>query len=387
MGKDSSEVTRGAYGFLPQITTKADLKLVRSKPRIFESRVSYMLLRAMEIFEWKDLPPTIDPRVLELYLLTQGYALIVNCDSHNSSCGTSDDKPEGPYVLAGGLGGELDASYFPTLGIPVSPYLNLHIDSVEEQRLGKAIALVRNDSNCVGLMPLFSLYAGEQAEAYLTLRLQLVNLRTNKLLQADSDSVKEDAKSYLRKIDEDGELGVIGSKKFFDMLNGIKAEDYSAGSAGQSIKDTIEAIQYLDGKLFNEIGLNANFNMKREAINDDEVGAGEDTLFPLVDNWWEWRKKGAEEINRLFHAKCSVDLKSSWKKVMKERLLALKKELAETKEAMLQVQAENEALKQAKTDEGQTDETPQVDETPSKTDEEAPSGDSPEKDKKEGDAE
>ena len=385
MGK-CPEAERGAFGFLPQVNTKADLALVRSKNRLFSARVSYMLLRAMEIFEWKDLPPTLDPRALELYLLTQGYALVVKCDSHNSSCGSSDDKPEGIYALAGGIGGQLDASYFPTLGIPVSPYLNLHIDSVEEQRLGKAIALVRGDANCVGLMPMMSLYGGEQAEAFLTLRLQLVNLRTNKLLQADSDSVKEDAKSYLRKIDEEGELGVIGSKKFFDMLNGIKTEDYSSGSAGQSVKDTIEAIQYLDGKWFNELGLNATFNMKREAINDDEVGAGEDTLFPLIDDMLQWRKKGAEEINRIFGTSISVDLKSSWKKVMEERELALKKELAETKEAMLQVQAENEALKQAKSNEEQNQETPEVGETPSETDEGDPSGDSQEE-KKEGDGE
>lgn len=385
MGK-GPEVERGAYGFLPQVNTKADLFLVRSKSRLFSARVSYMLLRAMEIFEWKDLPATLDPRALELYLLTQGYALIVKCDSHNSSCGSSDDKPEGIYALAGGIGGELDASYFPTLGIPVSPYLDLHIDSKEEQRLGKAIALVRGDANCVGLMPMMSLYGGEQAEAFLTLRLQLVNLRTNKLLQADSDSVKEDAKSYLRKIDEEGELGVIGSKKFFDMLNGIKTEDYSAGSAGQSVKDTIEAIQYLDGKWFNELGLNATFNMKREAINDDEVGAGEDTLFPLIDDMLQWRKKGAEEINRIFGTSISVDLKSSWKKVMEERLLSVKKELAETKEAMLQAKAENEALKQAKTDEGQNQETPEMGETPTPSDENDSSGDSQEE-KKEGEGE
>lgn len=235
-------------------------------------------------------------------------------------------------------------------------------------------------------LALMSLYGGEQAEALLTLRLQLVNLRTNKLLQADSDSVKEDAKSYLRKIDEEGELGVIGSKKFFDMLNGIKTEDYSSGSAGQSVKDTIEAIQYLDGKWFNELGLNATFNMKREAINDDEVGAGEDTLFPLIDDMLQWRKKGAEEINRIFGTSISVDLKSSWKKVMEERLLALKKELAETKEAMLQAQAENEALKQAKTDEGQNQETPEMGETPTPSDESDSSGDSQEE-KKEGDGE
>ena len=385
MGK-TPEAERGAFGFLPQVNPRADLGLVRSKSRLFSARVSYMLLRAMEIFEWKDLPETLDPRALELYLLTQGYALVVKCDSHNSSCGSSDDKPEGIYALAGGIGGQLDASYFPTLGIPVSPYLNLHIDSVEEQRLGKAIALVRGDANCVGLMPMMSLYGGEQAEALLTLRLQLVNLRTNKLLQADSDSVKEDAKSYLRKIDEEGELGVIGSKKFFDMLNGIKTEDYSSGSAGQSVKDTIEAIQYLDGKWFNELGLNATFNMKREAINDDEVGAGEDTLFPLIDDMLQWRKKGAEEINRIFGTSISVDLKSSWKKVMEERLLSLKKELAETKEAMLQVQAENEALKQAKTDEGQNQETPEMGETPTPSDESDSSGASQEE-KKEGDGE
>ena len=332
-----------ALGALPSCG-KPDLSLVRSKGRIFNSRVAYMLLRCMEIFEWKNLPKTLDPRVLELYLLTQGYALIVKCDESNSDCKEGDeDKPSGIYALAGGLGGQLDASYFPTLGIPVSPYLNLAISSDEDRRLGKKIALVRNDSNIYGLMGLFALYAGEQADAFMTLRLQLVNLRVNKILQADSDTARDDAKTYLKRVDEDGELGVIGSKRFLDNVLGLNPKDAST-SATTPLKDTIEAIQFLDGKWFTELGLNANYNMKRESLNDDEVGAGEDTLFPLIDNMLEWRKKGAEDINRIFGTSIEVELKSSWKKVMEERELTLRQEVAELKATLATVQSEKEAL-------------------------------------------
>ena len=352
------ELIKSTIGWIPPLANGANLKLVRSKGAIFNSRIAYMILRAMEIFEWKNLPETMDARILELYLLTQGYAIVYPCDESNSDCKQGDkDKPSGLYVLAGGLGGQLDASYFPTLAIPVSPYLNLRDNG--KRRIGQDCAIVRGDANCCGVMPMFSLYGGEQAEAFLTLRLQLVNLRTNKLIQADNDTAKEDAKAYLRKVDDDGELGVIGGKKFFDMLQGIDTKDFSVSGSGQSVKDTIEAIQYLDGKWWNELGLNATFNMKREAINDDEVGAGEDTLFPLIDDMLKWRKQGADAINSLFGTNIEVDLKSSWKKVMKEREISLEKEIAELKEQLTLVQAQKEALE----NERQADETPAEGET------------------------
>lgn len=382
MGKNDNPV-KSALGWLPNGTIDAfSLTLPKSKKAIFDSRVSYMLLRCLEIFEWKNLPETLDARTLELYLLTKGYAIVYKCDKDH----IAPDRKEGIYALDGSLGGQLDASYFPTIAIPVSPYLNLKRD--KDLRIGEDIVVVRNDANCVGLASLLSLYGAEEAEAFLTLRMQLLNLRSNKLLLADSDTAKNDAESYLRKLDE-GEVGVIGGKRFFEMLEGIKTEDMSA-SAQHSLKDTIEAVQYLDGKLFNEIGLNASFNMKREALNDDEVGAGEDTLFPLVEHWWEWRKKGAEEINRLYGSDCSVDLKSSWKRVLEERVKALEDENADLKlknaeieKAMAEAKATEEATDQM-SDEGQTDETPQVDEAPPATDEESSSeGDSNEEESEE----
>ena len=360
MAKSDNPV-RSSLGWLPDGVLGAFSKdLPRSKKALFDSRVSYMLLRAMEIFEWKDYPETFDPRVLELYLLTQGYALVYDCKAKDIY---ANRKP-GVYVLRGSLGGQLDASYFPTIGIPVSPYLGLRDNF--DKRIGEEIAVVRNDSTCCGLASLLSLYGAEEAEAFLTLRMQLVNLRSNKLLLADSDTAKDDAISYLKKID-DGELGVIGGKRFFEILQGVKTEDMSA-SAQHSLKDTIEAIQYLDGKFFMELGLNASFNMKREAVNDDEVGAGEDTLFPLVEQMLEWRKKGAEEINRLYGLSLSVDLKSSWKRILTERNISLKKENEELKamiEEIKKAKAEEEATRaQAEATQTATENAEQTDETP-----------------------
>ena len=107
-------------------------------------------------------------------------------------------------------------------------------------------------------------------------------------------------------------MGVIGSKPFFD---GIKTADYSSKASATNIKDLIELQQYLKSNWFIDLGLNANYNMKREAINSSESGMNEDALLPLVDDMLKCRKIGLEKINKMYGTNISVDLSSSWKEV------------------------------------------------------------------------
>ena len=70
--------------------------------------------------------------------------------------------------------------------------------------------------------------------------------------------------------------------------------------------------QYLKGSLYNEVGLSANFNMKRERLISSEVDQGEDSLFPFVYNMMKCRIKAVEQINKMFDTQIVVDFGSVW---------------------------------------------------------------------------
>ena len=89
-------------------------------------------------------------------------------------------------------------------------------------------------------------------------------------------------------------------------------------SSQMQLKDTIETKQYLMGSWLNELGLNANYNMKREAINESEADLNEDSLLPMIDDMLEQRKLLCENLNKKFGTNISVELSSSWKKIRKE---------------------------------------------------------------------
>ena len=79
--------------------------------------------------------------------------------------------------------------------------------------------------------------------------------------------------------------------------------------------------------------------MKREAINSTETDANQDTLLPLIEQMLLWRRKGAEEINRLYGLNVSVDYSGSWKRSVENVMNDAKREEAETE--ILEDQAEN----------------------------------------------
>ena len=79
---------------------------------------------------------------------------------------------------------------------------------------------------------------------------------------------------------ENGILGVIGESPFFD---GVKLQSPPSNN-GSYLTQFIEYQQYLKGSLYNELGLSANYNMKREAIGKGESTLDEDALLPLCDN-------------------------------------------------------------------------------------------------------
>ena len=84
----------------------------------------------------------------------------------------------------------------------------------------------------------------------------------------------------------------------------------------------MEIKQYYLASLMNELGLNSNYNMKREAINENESAMNDDILQPFIQNMLECRKKDFEKVNDMFGTNIEVELADVWK--LKEEIIDAK---------------------------------------------------------------
>lgn len=265
------------------------------KERCQRNYIMYMLNRTQRLFEYKGLPDTIPQRMLEFMLQINGFACFAK---HNGKL----------YAFYGGLGGEPDEYYRPTTCVVSNPALKFS----DTFKIHENCVIVRNDSFLYGLIPLFSRYATAMVENDISFRMASINSRIEMLLSAPDDATKKAAEKFLDDL-TDGKLGVIAENAFLD---GIKAQE--VGRTMRTFTDLIEYQQYLKASWFNEIGLNANYNMKREKLSTTESQMNNDALLPLVEDMLENRRQCIEEVNEMFGTEISVDFASSWEKLVEE---------------------------------------------------------------------
>lgn len=265
----------------------------RDKENYMHDHILYMLTRTQAMFKWNNLPDTIPEKYLEQYIQINGFACIAKADDGNL------------YTFWGGLGGEPDAYYNPTICTVANPYLRLS----KTYKIDEDCVIIRNDPFYMGLIPLLKKYGSQLAENDLSMWMSSINTRIQAILSACDDDTKKAAEKYIDDV-YNGKLSVIGKNPFLD--EDLKADNITGSSKTSTLGDLIEYHQYLKASEYNELGLNANYNMKREALNSAESSINDDILFPLVDVLLKMRQEGAEKVNEMFGTDISVELASSW---------------------------------------------------------------------------
>jgi len=260
------------------------------KPRNVKDYIRYMFNRSFAMFEYSGLPDTIPAIELEKILQIGGFGIWAKVN-------------EDLYVFSGGLSGEQDVYYRPTIATVSNPALNISKNFV----IDKDCIIMPNDTMFCGLFPLFNRYCTLLNENDISMLLYDVNKRASFILCAQDDNTADNARDYLNNLYK-GEQGVITDKNIVGAFSANAVQQNAQG-----IKDLIEYQQYLKASLYNEIGLNSNFNMKRERLNTSEVEMNSGNLYPLVDDMLNSRKKALEKINEMFGTNISVEFASSWK--------------------------------------------------------------------------
>lgn len=282
-----------------------DFTYCSDKTKVFENYCKYTFTRTQSMFTYEGLPDTIPVKWLESYL------------QRNGSCCIAEHEGK-LYALLGNAGGELDEYYQPTIYTVANPALKLS----KTYKIGKDCVYCRNDVYAVGLVPLISRYCGLMTENLLTVRLSDINMRMMNLLSAPDDNTLQSTKQYLKDLEE-GKLGVVGETPFFE---GLKLQSKGVGNGDYMIQ-FIELQQYLKGSMYNELGINANFNMKREALSGQEVALNDDALMPLIDDMLKQRRAMCDELNQMFGLNVSVDYGSTWHSNVVEKQLISEEEL------------------------------------------------------------
>ena len=306
----------------------------KDKVRNINSYVRYMLSRTSSMFEWEGLPETIPQEVLELQLQMNGYSGIAQYDGNL-------------YAFYGGLGGEPNPNYKPTIYTVANPAL----------KMSKAYKINQPDADCIiikgdtmiqGLLPIFQKYGTLLAENELSINLVDIVSRCMFVMSAGTDAAKKAAEKYIEDVFK-GDLGVIWDPAALETVHINPAAH--GGTQTSTLKTLIELEQYLKAAAFQEIGINANYNMKREAINGAEAALNDDALLPLVDDMLRCRQIGAEAVNNMFGTDIKVKLSSAWEdqQITNDAaadLLKAEAEAAEEAAAGEDLKEENEDLKE-----------------------------------------
>lgn len=279
---------------------------ILNKPASIFNYVQYMFDRTNTMFRYSGLPDTIPEPMLEYMLQIYGSVAIME---HEGSI----------YAMRANFGGPPDPYYRPTQAVIANPALDIgktyrivnHLPPFDKSTWSEMPPCVRflNDSQIQGLLPLFSRYATQMAENDVSIRSAQINLRQQTLIAADNGIEAESAHAYIVNL-EAGKLSAIVKRPFTE---GIQVMNAANGQSNVIIQ-LIELQQYLKASWYNEIGLNSNFNMKRQYMSADEVNSSADIMLPLIDNMFDSRQQAVVAINKEFGTSISVEKDSAWLK-------------------------------------------------------------------------
>lgn len=291
------------------------------------------------MFEYENLPATIPHIALERLLQWCGSCAIWRVPASHRPVGY------GPSFNYSSLNVQTDSDLYAfkyTLADAPDPYdepYQVVITSPgfsptisETLEINKDVVIIRNDTNYRGLYQLHKKYSELLAEAEISLRSTLLVLRDELLFIAKTEKQRREVERYIASRDL-GEPSFIMSNDL-----GTPLETIAQNTHSNSVELAVNGLQAIKAAWYNEIGLNPSFSMKREYTSAQEIDTNTDLLMPIIDDMYESRCIGIENVNALFGTNISVRKSSAWR--TKERSVELIQEQEEANVALIEAQAE-----------------------------------------------
>lgn len=253
----------------------------------------------IEMIKYKGLPESINQSQFEKYLILDGAIGLMNIN--NTWYFTRVSFVENQA---------LSKDYTPTQAFIHNIYISQNLGKgTGPFEIGKDIYIIRNTKFYTSDYIRLSLYALMLAQSDLSLNDTVFKFRINNFFSAEDSTDVESINNLFNEIYKGNKKMAIVSDNF---VNKEKIKQYSL--INQSPKDIIELRNYIRASALLGISLNANNNMKRESLGENETAVNYDSLTPYIDNKLECRKEDFKKINGL---DVTVELNSSWRDLMK----------------------------------------------------------------------
>ena len=266
--------------------------------------VKTLLNRVTNMFTWENLPETIDENFLTITLFTQGRVVWTDFNSKL-------------YALNGNYGGEPDVYYYPSQFIISNPILGNKI--VDIDKTGVLMYLTDTDKmfssgETGGLFGLISTTAQLLADNISSINIAQRNTRITALVTAGNQAQKISAENAIQRMYDGEPYEVVIN----DLINALKINPMSESTAGgaQYIKELVELNQYILAQFYHSIGVNANYNMKRERVSGEEIAVNDECLIINVIDMLNNLQEAVQKINAMFNTNISVDFSKEWKGVL-----------------------------------------------------------------------
>lgn len=276
-------------------------KMSRDAENRWMNNASYLsyLYRLMDIaisvFEWHDLPEGVDARMLEYWLLQNGFVVFFHDDDLKDS--TNGNAPEGYAVLPAMISGQWDMYNYP---IDRRAYatngMNVALDETNSE-------FIFNDYLRIPMFPTLQLYAQRLAQIDRTIDVNVQSQKCPKILRGD-ESERLTFENMMAKVEEN--YSWFWAYKSVD-LSQIDVLDVAAPYVSNDM-------QILKHQLWNEaltyLGVENVNTEKKERLVSSEVmtsmGDVEVSRFTRLNA----REQACDKINELFGLNVSVTFRS-----------------------------------------------------------------------------
>lgn len=253
---------------------------------------------AISMFKWENLPPTVDPRFLELTLFLNGYAVFFN------------DEVIGPLALTCAANGPFDVYRIP---INRRAYAS---NGYQKNLTNKDSILIYNNMMHTNQVPLIKRYAFMLYELDQIIMVNAKAQKTPVLIQASEEQRLTLKNLYMQ---YDGNQPFIFGDKNLDIA-GLKAISTEAPYIADKIYE-------LKNQMWNEVltvlGItNMNLQKKERLVTDEAASANGATVASRYSRL-EARRQAAEQINSMFGLNINVSFRDMMSQTAQELINAL----------------------------------------------------------------
>lgn len=274
-----------------------DITNVNLNQSTYQMYMWRLLDLAMSVFAWENLPKGVDARMLELWLLQNGFCVFFYDEDLKLSKDTELNAPEGYAVLQAMIAGQWDMYNYPRERRAYAVNgLNIPLNETNS-------VLIFNDYLRVPMWQTLSLYAQRLAEIDRTIDINVQAQKTPKIIQT-TDAQRLTFKNLMMQVEGNNYWVLVDKSLNLKDINVLDLSNPFLGGDLINLKHQYwnEALTYL--------GVENVTTEKKERLIQDEVMSGMGDVEAQRFTRLNARQLACEQINELFGLDVKVNYRS-----------------------------------------------------------------------------